>query len=88
MVRVGGLDNWLTKFPGGPQVKIVGAVTIIMVATAYPIFKTPKEGTGQGQHYFSQERPEQIVKAQERDAKEYKEQRKARQVAKEEQQKK
>jgi hypothetical protein len=56
--------------------KVFAVVGTILVVTAIPIFgKRP--GGEQGEHYFSQERPEAIVKAQERANKEGIEKRKA-----------
>ncbi|CAB9522306.1 expressed unknown protein [Seminavis robusta] len=71
-----GLDARLAKYPGSPGFKVFVAVSTILVVTGYPIYRSTVGGK-QGEHYFSQERPEQIVKAQERSKREYREKRKA-----------
>lgn len=75
----------MQKFPGSPGVKIFGVVSTLLVVTAYPIFKKPAGGK-QGEHYFSQEKPEQIAAAQERARKEYQEARKAKKELEKQQQ--
>jgi len=66
-------------------VKVFVAVSTILAVSAYPIFKEPKQGAKQGEHYFSQERPEAIHKAQEQQRKDYKAKERARQEAKQQQ---
>lgn len=66
----------MKKFPGSQGTKVFLGVSLIVVGTGYPLFKSSSGGK-QGEHYFSQERPEQIVRAQEKQKKEYRELRKA-----------
>ena len=75
----------MQRFPGGPGVKVFVGVSTILFATGYPIF-LKSSGAKQGEHYFSQERPEQIVAAQERARREYQEARKAKKLEEEQQQ--
>jgi len=71
------------KFPGSPGVKVFAGVTLILaISGRNTVFKSSSSGK-QGEHYFSQERPEQVVQAQEKSRKEYMEARKVRQQAQE-----
>ena len=68
----------MTKLPGGPGVKVFAGVSLILATTGYHVFGNSAGGK-QGEHLFSQERPEAIVKAQEKQHKDYIEEKKARQ---------
>lgn len=52
--------------------KVFVGVSTVLLVTAYPIFFSSKGGE-QGEHYFSQEKPEAIARAQETAQQEYRE---------------
>ena len=66
----------MTKFPGGPGVKVFAGVSLILGSTAYHIFGSSGNGK-QGEHMFSQEKPESIARLQEQQHKDYIEEKKA-----------
>ena len=74
----------MQRFPGSPGLKVFAGVSTILFITGYPIF-LKSSGGKQGEHYFSQERPEQIVAARERARKEYMEARKAKKLEEQQQ---
>ena len=70
-----GLDERLAKLPGSHRVKVLVGVAAILGITAYPIFSSSAKEQ-QGQNYFSQERPEAIIRAQEEKQRRWRESRK------------
>lgn len=63
-------DRLLAKVPGSVQFKAFAAGTAVCLALGYPIFFRGK-AQPQGHDYFSQERPEAILKGEEASRKQY-----------------
>ena len=65
----------MAKLPGGMQTKVFLGTSIILAATGYHVFySSGKEGGRQGEHMFSQEKPEVVVRSQELQRQRYREQ--------------
>ena len=63
------VDRFISKIPGSVQFKAFAAGVVVCTALAYPVFAT---GSGkQGHDYFSQERPEAILRGEEQSRKQY-----------------
>jgi hypothetical protein len=72
---MGPIDRFLVNLPGTRGTKVFVVVSIVLVATAIPIFGG--EDTRKGHDYLSQEKPEGVHQSQEKQRKEYRLARKA-----------
>ena len=64
-----GFDRLIQKVPGSLQVKAFVSASLLCIALGYPIFRST-DGR-QGHDYFSQERPEAILKGEEESRQKY-----------------
>ena len=75
-------DRWLQRIPGSIQFKAFATGVVLCGALGYPIFAAGSgEGQKQGHDYFSQERPEAVIRGEEQLRKQYLQERDERRAA-------
>mmetsp|Transcript_13958 Transcript_13958/g.26751 ORF Transcript_13958/g.26751 Transcript_13958/m.26751 type:complete len:85 (-) Transcript_13958:188-442(-) len=66
-----GFDRLLQRVPGSMPFKAFVAGMTLCTVMAYPVFAPSNEKTKQGHDYFSQERPEAVLQAEQASRKQY-----------------